>query len=127
MQPRIPNQPLPCCSQPIVPDPATNSHPLPNFPSRHRWAYSSSPDCDLSIPNTSPPPQPTSFLSPSQPRIGMTTRSQHGIFKPNPKYSSYALSVFFSPIPRNPIHVLYDPNWKQAMQDEFDALIENHT
>ena len=55
------------------------------------------------------------------------TRSHHGIFKPNPEYTSQALFVTFSPIPKNPIHALPDPNWKHAIQQEFDALIENHT
>ena len=57
----------------------------------------------------------------------MTTRSQHGIFKPNPKYSFQAFSVSFSPIPRNPVLALRDPNWTRATQEEYDALIENHT
>ena len=34
---------------------------------------------------------------------------------------------YLSAIPRNPIHALRDPNWKQVIQDEFDALIDNHT
>ena len=57
----------------------------------------------------------------------MTTRSKHDIFQPNPKYTSHVLFVSFSPIPNNPIHALRDPNWKQVIQDEFDALIDNHT
>ena len=59
--------------------------------------------------------------------LGMTRRSKHDIFKPNPKYTSHAFSISFYPNPENPIHVLRDPNWKQAMKDEFDALIENNT
>ena len=55
----------------------------------------------------------------------MTTRSHHGIFKLNSKYIFQALSSF-SPIPKNPIHTLRDLNWKQAMKEEFDALIGNH-
>ena len=57
----------------------------------------------------------------------MVTRSKHGIFKPNPKYYSQALSVYFSSLPKSPLHALRDPNRKLAMQEKFDALIENHT
>ena len=72
-----------------------------------------------------PPP-----LRPTSPPHGMTTRSQRGIYKPNPKYSFQAFPVIHSspsPIPKDPISALCDPNWKHAMQEEFDALIENHT
>ena len=57
----------------------------------------------------------------------MVTRSKHGIFKPNPKYYFQALSVSFSPLPKSPLHALHDANWKLAMKEKFDALIENHT
>ena len=57
----------------------------------------------------------------------MTTRSQHGIFKPNPKYSQALTITTISPLPKNPIHALRDPNWKKAIQEEYDALIANHT
>lgn len=32
-----------------------------------------------------------------------------------------------SPIPKNPVSALRDPNWKLAMDDEFNALISNKT
>ena len=32
-----------------------------------------------------------------------------------------------SPLPRTPIAALRDPNWKMAMDDEYDALIQNKT
>ncbi|XP_021730485.1 uncharacterized protein LOC110697413 [Chenopodium quinoa] len=32
-----------------------------------------------------------------------------------------------SPIPKDPISAIRDPNWKNAMLDEFNALIDNHT
>ena len=78
-------------------------------------------------------PPHTSLISirpsspPNPPRIGMTTRNHNGIFKPYPKYTSQALSVSFSPLPKNPLHALRNSNWKRAMQEEFDALIENNT
>ena len=45
-------------------------------------------------PYSPPHLRPSSLPSPS--RTGMTTGSQLGIFKPNPKYSSHVLSVSFS-------------------------------
>ena len=53
-----------------------------------------------------------------------------GIFKPNKKYDDeycLATSVTRSPLPRNPVVALRDPNWKMAMDDEYDALIKNKT
>ena len=60
----------------------------------------------------------------------MTTRSKHRIYKPNPKYFSQAFLVISSSpslVPKNPLSALCDLNWKCAMQEEYDALIENHT
>ena len=53
-----------------------------------------------------------------------------GIFKPNNKYDDeYGLATLVtrSPLPRNPVAALDDPNWKIAMDDEYDALIKNKT
>uniref|UniRef100_A0A803N3U2 Reverse transcriptase Ty1/copia-type domain-containing protein n=1 Tax=Chenopodium quinoa TaxID=63459 RepID=A0A803N3U2_CHEQI len=59
----------------------------------------------------------------------MTTHSKHGIVNPNPKYHDQDLHTCtsISPIPKNPVHVVYDHNWKNALQEEFDALIDNGT
>ncbi|GJY98500.1 ribonuclease H-like domain-containing protein [Tanacetum coccineum] len=32
-----------------------------------------------------------------------------------------------SPLPRSHVHALRDPNWKEAMLDEYNALITNGT
>lgn len=76
-------------------------------------------------PNTtttlSPPAQPTP-ISTSKP----VTRSQHGIFKPK-RQLNLNTCVTKSPLPRNPVSALRDPNWKMAMDDEFNALIKNKT
>ncbi|KAL2936002.1 Retrovirus-related Pol polyprotein from transposon RE1 [Bienertia sinuspersici] len=75
-----------------------------------------------------PPHSITQQNSSSQTQIHpMTTRSKHGIFKPNPKFQALHASTYLSPIPKNPVHALRDPNWKVAMQEEYDALIENGT
>ncbi|XP_057444635.1 uncharacterized mitochondrial protein AtMg00810-like [Lotus japonicus] len=59
----------------------------------------------------------------------MATRSMRGIYKPRKLFN---LSVTIddptiSPLPKNPKLALSDPNWKSAMQSEFDALIRNNT
>jgi len=72
----------------------------------------------------------TSDLSPVQSASRsvhrLVTRSQYGIFKPNPKYGLLT-HVAKSPIPRNPVSALNDPNWKLAIDDEYNVLITNKT
>ena len=51
----------------------------------------------------------------------MQTRSKAGIFKPK------LLTVTGCPEPANISLALTDPNWKKAMNDEYQALIRNHT
>ena len=82
--------------------------PSKSAQSQHSGHASCGPD---SIPSPLPP-------IPSLPTFGMTSRSQHGIFKPNPKYSSQAFFVFFSPIPKDPFLALRDSNWKQLSKLE---------
>jgi hypothetical protein len=57
----------------------------------------------------------------------MTTRSKAGVFKPNPKYAMTACSPSLSPIPKSAREAMKDPNWRAAMQAEFDALLANKT
>lgn len=82
-------------------------------------------------PSSSPPSiVQTSKSAPSlikQPT--MVTRSQMGVFKPNKKYSdhAYITKVTRSPLPRNPGNALRDPNWKMAMDDEYNCLCPDFT
>ncbi|GJZ38470.1 ribonuclease H-like domain-containing protein [Tanacetum coccineum] len=55
----------------------------------------------------------------------MVTRSQLGIVKPIDRLSLHTSSI--SPIPKNPSDALTDPNWRNAMFDEYNALIKNGT
>ncbi|GJV68261.1 ribonuclease H-like domain-containing protein [Tanacetum coccineum] len=55
----------------------------------------------------------------------MITRSQSGIVKPIDRLSLHTSSI--SPIPKNPYHALKDPNWRNAIYDEYNALINNGT
>nr|GEW20170.1 retrovirus-related Pol polyprotein from transposon TNT 1-94 [Tanacetum cinerariifolium] len=75
---------------------------------------------NTSPPNTSPPPP-----SPSTSQHPMVTRYKVGIMKANPKYNFHV--TISSPIPKSPFHALRDHNWKQAMCDEYKALINNKT
>jgi len=53
--------------------------------------------------------------------------SQHGIFKVNQKYYGLHTHVTKCPLPRNPVSALKDPNWKMAMDDEYNVVIKNET
>jgi len=54
----------------------------------------------------------------------MKTRSQHGIFKPRQLFNLHTSTPqSISPLPTNPIDALKYHNWKMAMKDEYDALI----
>ncbi|GJV59701.1 ribonuclease H-like domain-containing protein [Tanacetum coccineum] len=77
-----------------------------------------SPQTTQTPPTTPPPPPPTS-------QHPMVTRSKVGIVKANPKYNLHVTTS--SPIPKSPFYALRDPNWKQAMCDEYKALIDNNT
>ncbi|GKB37760.1 ribonuclease H-like domain-containing protein [Tanacetum coccineum] len=55
----------------------------------------------------------------------MVTHSKFEIVKANPKYNLHVTTS--SPIPKSHFHALRDPNWKQAMCDEYKALIDNNT
>jgi histone deacetylase 1/2 len=57
----------------------------------------------------------------------MTTRSRFGTFKPNPRYASAVTTSSVSPIPKSVHAALQDPNWRAAMQAEFDARVANET
>nr|GEX12702.1 ribonuclease H-like domain-containing protein [Tanacetum cinerariifolium] len=55
----------------------------------------------------------------------MISRSQSGIIKPIDHLSLPTSSI--SPIPKNLSHALKDPNWRNAMYDEYNALVKNDT
>ena len=77
---------------------------------------------------TAPPP-PASPPAPSRP----VTRSQTGSLKPVDRLGFSASSAHvaatstISPIPGNYRSALADPQWRAAMADEYQALIDNDT
>ncbi|GJW67091.1 integrase, catalytic region, zinc finger, CCHC-type containing protein [Tanacetum coccineum] len=93
-------------------------------------------------PRTSPSTSQFSLLSsprPTVPRVSwvqamsrpppthtITTHSMHGISKIKTSFS-LSTTVTQSPLPKNLKDALFDPNWNNAMSDEFHALIQNKT
>lgn len=78
--------------------------------------------------HTQPLHLPPIFQPTTSSDLKPVTRSQHGIFKANNKYQHGLLThVTKSPLPRNPVSALKDPNWKMAIDDEYNALITNKT
>nr|GEZ64423.1 ribonuclease H-like domain-containing protein [Tanacetum cinerariifolium] len=55
----------------------------------------------------------------------MVTRSQSGIVRPLKRFSLHTASI--SPIPKTPFVALQNSHWRQAMLDEYNALIKNGT
>ncbi|GJT59360.1 ribonuclease H-like domain-containing protein [Tanacetum coccineum] len=55
----------------------------------------------------------------------MVTRAKAGIFKLLERMNCHVTTT--SPLPRSHVHALRDPNWKEAMLDEYNALITNGT
>nr|GEW67489.1 hypothetical protein [Tanacetum cinerariifolium] len=55
----------------------------------------------------------------------MVTRAKAGIFKQLERMNCHVTTT--SPLPRSHVHALRDPNWKEAMLDEYNALITNRT
>ncbi|GJV00189.1 ribonuclease H-like domain-containing protein [Tanacetum coccineum] len=74
------------------------------------------------------PPNPQTNTNPvnEPPRTyPMIIRSQSGIVKPIERLSLHTSSL--SPIPKSPFIALKDPNWCNAMYDEYNALVKNGT
>ncbi|GKF03480.1 ribonuclease H-like domain-containing protein [Tanacetum coccineum] len=70
-------------------------------------------------------PIPTNNPSQTVSTHPMVTRAKAGIFKPLERMNCHVTTT--SPLPRSHVHALRDPNWKEAMLDEYNALITNGT
>jgi histone deacetylase 1/2 len=101
--------------------------PSATLPAHDQHASASSPSrASLATPpaqHSKAPLYPTPV--PMQQQHHMITRARAGVFKPNPKYALTASPV--SAVPRSVRDALRDPNWKAAMQEEFNALLRNRT
>nr|GEV07805.1 hypothetical protein [Tanacetum cinerariifolium] len=55
----------------------------------------------------------------------MVTRAKAGIFKPPERMNCHVTTTL--PLLHSHVHALRDPNWKEALLDEYNALITNET
>nr|GFA38679.1 ribonuclease H-like domain-containing protein [Tanacetum cinerariifolium] len=55
----------------------------------------------------------------------MVTHSQVVTVKPNPRFHGHV--SYISPLPKSLFFALSDPNWRDAMYDEYNALMKNGT
>nr|GEU28691.1 ribonuclease H-like domain-containing protein [Tanacetum cinerariifolium] len=55
----------------------------------------------------------------------LVTRAKAGISKPLKRMNRHATTTL--PLSRSHVHALHDPNWKEAMLDEYNALVTNRT
>lgn len=107
--------------------------PLPCLPPS---VSSPSSDQPSSSPFNQPSVSPSSSLSPSTnmvphesiiplPTHHMKTRAQSGIYKPIHRLNLHTTSIFL--VLQSHLQALHDPNWKIAMNDEFNAPMTNDT
>nr|GEX76253.1 ribonuclease H-like domain-containing protein [Tanacetum cinerariifolium]GEX76257.1 ribonuclease H-like domain-containing protein [Tanacetum cinerariifolium]GEX76562.1 ribonuclease H-like domain-containing protein [Tanacetum cinerariifolium] len=115
--PTFRQQTSPQTTQQTTPQATPQTTPLTSLPTPSPLNTTLPPN--TSPPNTSPPPPPSTSQHP------MVTRSKVGIVKANPKYNFHVTTS--SSIPKSPFYALRDPNWIQAMFDEYKALIDNKT
>lgn len=90
------------------------------------------PTCTVTL-----PPTTDSVVSDSStvfPTHPMFTRSKSGIFKPKVFHSTkhrlpqiFLANLSSKPIPSITTQALKDPNWRKAMTDEYNALLQTHT
>ena len=82
-----------------------------------------------SIPQAMPPPEQTQAEVPWAPTLPRETRSRTGSLPPPiQRYGfSTASSTLASSLPANSRAALADPNWREAMSEEYKALMDNGT
>ncbi|GJT08977.1 ribonuclease H-like domain-containing protein [Tanacetum coccineum] len=108
------NNSTPISPQPDTP-PSHSSTPIPNLAQTQPHAQTVHSHTPIPINNSSQ----TMSTHP------MVTRAKAGIFKPLERMNCHVTTT--SPLPRSHVHALRDPNWKEAMLDEYNALITNGT
>ncbi|GJT00676.1 ribonuclease H-like domain-containing protein [Tanacetum coccineum] len=116
-------------NNPITPHPTTppTSPPQPDTPPSHSSTPIPTSAQTQSHAQTvdSHTPIPINNSSQTMPTHPMVTRAKAGIFKPLERMNCHVTTT--SPLPRSHVHALRDPNWKEAMLDEYNALITNGT
>jgi histone deacetylase 1/2 len=140
---------MPTPTAPRVPPmggPQSTTAPIPSPASRSPPRAASPPHPGLTSPTAARTPpattQSTSRSTPAAPMRSaalprymhptkstqhhMITRAKQGIFVPKRQFNLIA-TTSVSPIPHTYRSALKDPNWHNAMTDEFNALIKNNT
>ncbi|GJT00254.1 ribonuclease H-like domain-containing protein [Tanacetum coccineum] len=112
--------------------PHTNlNSPGPTFPTNQPTSHEPQNTQTQNSPLPPPifdPPNPQTNTDPinEPPRTHhMITWSQSGVVKPIDRLSLN--SFLISHIPKNPFYALKDPQWRNAMYDEYNALVKNGT
>ncbi|XP_074293384.1 uncharacterized protein LOC141620405 [Silene latifolia] len=78
--------------------------------------------------NTNDAAPPKTRQKPIPPPRTVKTRLTNNIRQPNPKYAKTAnVSTLITSLPNTVKQALVLPHWRQAMQDEYDALARNNT
>nr|GEV43052.1 dehydrodolichyl diphosphate synthase 6-like [Tanacetum cinerariifolium] len=117
--PPQPDIPLSHSSTPILPQPDTHpshsSTPIPT--SAQTQSHAQMVDSHTPI--------PINNSSQTMPTHPMITRAKAGIFKPLERMNCHVTTT--SPLSCSHVHALRDPNWKEAMLDEYNVLITNGT
>ncbi|WZZ66822.1 hypothetical protein YC2023_078192 [Brassica napus] len=128
-------------AQPSLPNPETTnlntqaqvdvSNPNPTNPAQLQTSLDSipqthNPQSSPTILDQTSPSPPQTTTQPNQ--HPMATRAKRGISKPNSKYA-YAANLTQSHhfIPTTIAQALADPNWRQAVIDEFNSIVKNGT
>ncbi|GKA91579.1 ribonuclease H-like domain-containing protein [Tanacetum coccineum] len=105
---------------PITPIPAPVHTPLVDVPTPP------TPPTPQFVPQIIPEHVPAPTNDPPTVSIHpMVTRSRVGTTRPNPHYVGHVSTI--SPLPRSYKEAFNDPNWRNAMFDEYNALIKNKT
>ncbi|GJY55513.1 ribonuclease H-like domain-containing protein [Tanacetum coccineum] len=139
-QPTIPTTPQPTniTLNPIATDPCspapTTTFVGPSQPANVSPQPVNSPIPQPTPPQTTPPdPQPNNNVlpQPTNPNPNtvsvhpMVTRYRVGSNKPTKKFTFHVTPI--SPLPKSYRDAFNDPNWQNAVHDEYNALIKNKT
>ncbi|GJY68292.1 ribonuclease H-like domain-containing protein [Tanacetum coccineum] len=125
-EPNTPYGPKPQGPTPTDPSPSPQSTLPTSIAHNHTSGLSTLAHQTSQLPPSTfdfPNPQPNTETVHEPPRTHpMITQSQSEIIKPIDRLYLHTSSI--SPIPKNPSHTLKDPNWRNAMYDEYNALFK---
>lgn len=119
--------PATAASQTLVSSPPSHAAPPSRTSTSPLPAHASPQPAEVAPPEPASPQPAAADPASTEPRQHhMVTRARAGVFKPHPWYALTS-STPVSPIPTSVRTALRDPNWNDAMRQEFDALQHNRT